>query len=499
MTTRISPAMLEELSRLVAHHMGLHFPKNRWRELMRGISSAAPEFGLTDAESCIELLLSGQLEKKQIEILAPHLTVGETYFFREQKTLDILKDHILPKLIQTRRNTEPRLQIWSAACSTGEEPYSLAIILNQLISDTKNWQINIIATDINPQALKKAREGIYGEWSFRGTPQWIKEKYFERTNKNQYKIIPEIKKIVTFSNLNLAGDMSPFLLNSNNAMDIIFCRNVLMYFTPEWISKIVKKFNQYLTEGGWLVTSPVDAPHFHITNFTPVNFHGVTVYQKSENPTRGVENVVIPTAVSPENTNFLKNQVTRNSSPVELATELNNTLLLKNSEQQTPPEKTLSLSEQNHHREMADKDLKHISFDLKKAQDLALLAQDCADQGKLDEALGWAKKAVDSDKSRADFHFLMSSILQEQGQVEDAIISLKRTLYLAPEFIPAYFAMGNLTRQQGRSKESEKYFQNALALLSNYEQDQILPESGGINAGRLMEIIKLTLNSEISR
>jgi len=124
MIPSISEVSLSRLSEFVATEMGLHLPRERWSDLERGIRSAAQEFGFKDAEPCIDWLVSSPLARNQIEILASHLTVGETYFFREHKSFDILEEHLFPELIRTRRRGEQSLRIWSAGCCTGEEPYS---------------------------------------------------------------------------------------------------------------------------------------------------------------------------------------------------------------------------------------------------------------------------------------------------------------------------------------------------------------------------------------
>ncbi len=168
------------LSRFIAHTFGLHFPPERWRDLARAIHGAASEFGYEDEDAFIQWLLSAVLSKEEIATLACHLTVGETYFFREKKTFEILENHVLPPLIEQGRRRGKRLRIWSAGCSSGEEPYSIAVLLSKMLPDAADWQITILATDINGQALKRGGKGIYGKWSFRGTPSWVKERYFSR-------------------------------------------------------------------------------------------------------------------------------------------------------------------------------------------------------------------------------------------------------------------------------------------------------------------------------
>ena len=182
----IPDGLLHGLSEYLTAKIGFHFTKKRWNELHPKMAAAMIDFGFEDVGEFIEWLLSSSPTQKQIEILASHLTVGETYFFRERKAFEILEQAMLPGLIDARRRTGKRLRFWSAGCSTGEEPYSIAILLDQLIPDLKDWNITILATDINTAALRKADEGIYSDWSFRDAPPFFKDKYFERVNGNRY-------------------------------------------------------------------------------------------------------------------------------------------------------------------------------------------------------------------------------------------------------------------------------------------------------------------------
>src|SRR5690606_35039610 len=118
--------------------------------------------------SCVGELLSAPVERRHLEALAAHVTIGETYFFREPRTLDAFETGLLLPLIEERRRTGRHLRIWSAGCATGEEPYSIAMLLSRLIPDLEAWQITILATDINSRFLAKAERGAYGKWSFRG-------------------------------------------------------------------------------------------------------------------------------------------------------------------------------------------------------------------------------------------------------------------------------------------------------------------------------------------
>ena len=501
MTLRISDTTLSELSEFVAARLGLHFPKERWRDLARGLNSAARDFEFADGEACARWLLSATLSKSQLETLARHLTVGETYFFREEKSLDALTNHILPELVRSRRESERRLRVWSAGCSTGEEAYTLAILLDRLLPDIEDWQVTILATDINARSLGKASEGVYGEWSFRGTPAWVKAKYFERKKGDAYEIIPRIRRMVKFSPLNLAEDAFPALWNNTNAMDAIFCRNVLMYFAPEQKRKVVRKFSHALVNGGWFVVSLSELSNEQFTEFASVNFPGAILYQKRDAAQAAAQYLFQSDArtVSAHPLHKVNELVAANQGTRQPTDEVKETFSAEMDESGEASElgamryaDALTLYMQGRYREAADLLLRHISDERGDTATHVLLARGLANQGELPEALRWCEKAIALDKTRAASHYLRATILQEQLQMEEATRSLRRALFLDQRFVLAHYALGNIMRQQGKLREAEKHFENALALLRSYSPEEALPESDGLTAGRLSEIIRST-------
>jgi len=472
MTFGLSDIILSRLSEFLSDQMGLNFPKKRRRELERGISAAAREFGFGDTESCIRWLMSSQLSKNQIEILASHLTVGETYFFRDKKLFEVLENHILPELILSRSGKGQRLRIWSAGCSTGEEPYSIAILLDKMIHNLKNWHVTILGTDINSHFIRKAIKGIYSEWSFRDTPAWVKKRFLKRSTKEErFEVLPHIKKMVQFSYLNLAEDSYPSFINNTNAMDMIFCRNVLMYFSPQQKKKVVQRLFRSLAAGGWLFTSPAETSPTLFSKFIMLNFNGTVLYKKDNIKSLFIDDKEVTPSLSvkrPEVTSSLEFQpecfkTVQNDLSKKTAAQHADDNLLHN----VPVPDELCLSDKT----------------------MAQLARVFANQGRLIEAQEWCKKAIVVDKLNPGLYYLLSTILQEQDQVEEAIVALKRALYLDQNFVLAHFALGNLALRQGNYYDSEKHYENALMLLNGYSKEDILPESEGITAGSLSEII----------
>lgn len=454
--------MLSQLSELLATQTGLHFPRERWDDLERGMEAAAYEAGNASVQEYVRHILSAPLTHQQTEILASHLTVGETYFFRDSKSFAALEQYVLPGLIDSRRNAGRRLRIWSAGCCTGEEAYSIAILLDRLLPDLAQWNITLLATDINPHFLRKGMEGVYGEWSFRDTPPWVKEQYFKPGRQGRFEIHPRIRKRVTFSCLNLADDVYPSLSNNTNVMDLIFCRNVLMYFTEAWAQKVVGNLHRALMDGGWLIVSPTEASNTLLPQFAPVNFPDAVLYRKAAMDGR----------------QFAQAEYR------EILAE----------PQEIPIFFPLPETPQPDAAPAADEKIM-ASPKQEDPDALRATARLCANQGKLAEAAEWCGQAIAADKLNPQSHYLLATIRQELGQADAAEQALKRALYLAPDFVLAYFSLGNLRLSQGRYAEAERYFGNALALLQEYPFHEIIPESDGLAAGRLTEIINSVLAS----
>ena len=278
----IPPQQLAALSDLVGRWTGLHFPEERYVELERGLVRASKDFGHGSPSTFVDFCLTTpDLTADQVQTLAWHLTIGETYFLRGGQTFTVLEREVLPELLLARRDGERQLRLWSAGCAGGEEPYSLAITVSRTVPDLSDWNVTILATDINTRALHKASEGVYSDWSFRDTPDWLRPQFFGTTTAGDWAIRPEIKRRVTFSYLNLAADPYPSLATNTNAMDIIFCRNVLMYFSAETMRRVVGRLHDALRDGGCLFVAPSEASHEFFPQFERVTTRGEIFYRKN--------------------------------------------------------------------------------------------------------------------------------------------------------------------------------------------------------------------------
>lgn len=464
--------LLAQFSDCLAARVGLHFQRERWPELIRGIDLAAADLGFSDAATCMRHLLSADLTRTQIEVLASHLTVGETYFFREPRSFEVLANDVLPELIQTRRAEGRSLRIWSAACCTGEEAYSIAILLDQLLPDLADWNVTILATDINPHFLRRAGEGLYKEWSFRGVGREVQDRYFTR-EAGGLRIHPRIRSMVTLSYHNLVEDRFPSIDSNTNAMDVVLCRNVLMYFSPDRARAVVAHLHRALRDGGWLIPSAVDGAPPLFAPLVLADIEGASLYRKRAtvaSPMAPVSAIqpIVPQPAPPPHT-----------EPAESARRGANGF-----------QAASALHDKGRYGEASEMLIGHLSAEPADVPAMLLLARTYANQGHLAEALQWCTKVVAADRLSAGHHYLLAVIQQEMGALADAAASLHRALFLDPQFVLAHFASANLARIEGKRPEARKHYRNTLELLKGRAPGDVLPESEGLTVERLTQIAR---------
>lgn len=223
------------------------------KQMKRRIDSLIAKKKLSGYKDFVDVI---KLKGEEFEEFVNYLTINVSEFWRNPEQWKVLEEEILPKLI---KNQGKNLKIWSAACSTGDEPYSLVMLLSKFVPLSN---IKIIATDIDKQVLEKARVGLYNEKSISGLPAEFKNKFFSKVGASNYQIIPEVKKCVDFREHNLLKDEYP----SN--LDMIVCRNVLIYFTDDAKNEIYTKFNRALKKDCYLFVGSTE----QIINYKDLNY-----------------------------------------------------------------------------------------------------------------------------------------------------------------------------------------------------------------------------------
>jgi len=231
----------------------------------------------TNSRTPVELmqLLNDRADPSWMQTLVEYLTVGETYFLRDAAQIAAFRERILPDIL-ARRQTERRLRFWSAGCSTGEEVYSLAILLTQA-SLVEGWDIQLSGTDINRESLRIAREGRYSAWSFRTTPQAVRDRYFEPTDMG-WQLNEPIRRMARFGWMNLGADV---LTLPTTDLDLIMCRNVTIYFDDTASQRLYRSLIDALAPGGWLLLGPSDPLPADRDRLERVEYGGAVVWRKA--------------------------------------------------------------------------------------------------------------------------------------------------------------------------------------------------------------------------
>lgn len=261
---------------LIYNYSGLYFAEENRYLLERRLSPRLSHHQLSTFQDYYYYLKYDVSREQELSDIMDLLTTNETYFFRESFQLKAFTEEIVPELIRSKSAAgEKTLRIWSAGCSTGEEPYTIAMLLLE-IPALAGWKIEIIGTDISQRVLHHARKGVYGNSSFRVTEPIFRNRYFHEQD-GGYRITDRIREIVTFSRLNLY-DSSRFLFLGK--MDIVFCRNVIIYFDILSKKRVIEHFYSTLHPGGFLLLGHSESLMNITTAFKLRHFKNDMVYEK---------------------------------------------------------------------------------------------------------------------------------------------------------------------------------------------------------------------------
>ena len=257
-----------ELTEFLKNNYGINLTQKK--NLIEGrLSNVLVEKGISSFREYLDLVFS-DTSKNELTVLINKLTTNYTFFMREQEHLLYFKDKVLPYLYSNIKDSD--IRIWSAGCSSGEEPYTLAMIMQDYFGEEKYlWDKKILATDISVNALQKAVDGLYTAEALEKVTEKWKNEYFNKTNSN-YKVIEEIKNQVVFRVFNLMDDF-PF----RRKFHVIFCRNVMIYFDKETKERLIKKFYDMTEWGGYLFIGLSESLN---RDETPYTYIMPSVYRK---------------------------------------------------------------------------------------------------------------------------------------------------------------------------------------------------------------------------
>jgi chemotaxis protein methyltransferase CheR len=262
---------------LVRERSGIELPDHRRREVDGALHEALRSSGAPSVEQVCRLM-AGPAGRRTFDEFLDGLIVAESHFFRTKVQFDALEREVLPDLVANRRDVR-RLRVWSAGCAAGEEPYSIAILLDRLLRDADRWDLLVLGTDISHRSLEAARRGLYRRWAFRETADDVRRTYFVERG-DRLELLPKIRDRVTLASLNLVTGEYPAVSSNTVAMDLVLCRNVLIYFDEAVARRVVARLAFAISEGGWLVLAPAEASLAESTNLIARRVGGTMMHQK---------------------------------------------------------------------------------------------------------------------------------------------------------------------------------------------------------------------------
>ncbi|MGE5756614.1 MAG: CheR family methyltransferase [Planctomycetaceae bacterium] len=500
-----SEGAFEALAHLIGTRTGLTFTPERRAGVELAIRRAMARARVSDPARYLDRI---KHDDALLDDLIGALTIGETYFFREPAQFRFIRDVILPELQRTR-GAEHTIRVWSAGCASGEEAYSLAMLFDE---EGLSGRIHLLATDISRAALAKARPAIYSAWSLRGEGAAAARPYLSRVGDRNV-VDPSIRTRVSFEYLNLALDLYPSYASGTWGMDLILCRNVLIYFDRATVRNVAGRLYASLAEGGWLITASSDPPLAEWAPFgTVVTDQGV-FYRRRAQPLGPLparddrDSDPRPARLS----EFLRPRAEGPGWGAMIPTSGGTTAqpdpLSHGGRGGIGPPQVARPSGQGDGK-ATEEILKAAREDLSRGDyaravertrdlvdDAGASALHVRALANLDLAL--AERACAEAATRhplaGALHYLRALLLLGLGREGEAARAARRVIYLDRSLALAHFLLGSILQRHGDWKGAWRAYRNAQDLCAARPEDEIVPLSDGEPAGRLAEAARVQM------
>lgn len=275
---KISDEEFVQLRDFIYQQCGIYIAENRKYLVENRLSNRLKELNLKNFGEYYYFLRYDANKRTELTKLFEVVTTNETSFYRNPPQLHVFQEHVVKTVLNDlRARGQKRLRIWSAGCSTGEEPYTLAIILHEVLkSELSSWDIKITANDLSEAVLATARRGVYADYALRTTPPDIIDRYFIKEG-TQFKVNSKLKQLVSFGQINLSDRMG---LKRVERSHIVFCRNVIIYFDDEMKKQVIGSYYDNLLPGGYLLIGHSESLHNITRAFKPEQHTGAIIYRK---------------------------------------------------------------------------------------------------------------------------------------------------------------------------------------------------------------------------
>lgn len=474
---------------------GLHFEPRNAKLLQRGLVNRMGALKIASFREYYDYLVQHEERRGELNKLLQFLTVGETYFFRYHAHFEILREQVIRDIAEVGRREGPRrLRFWSAGCSTGEEPYSLAIAVMEALPDWRDWDIRILATDINRRSLRKARDGVYGYRALRVTPGEYQERYFEKVG-TSFIVKEKVRSLVEFAQFNLQTPLFPGMDDPAGGFDAIFCRNVMIYFNIQTMREIVKKFTRSLVPGGYLFLGHSETLMQISSDYERLSRHGGFYYRKKE----GVAEVgptriggLLPEAAAPVAAGKPAPFKRRREAPRVF--ELPLPIPVPLPQAPVSPEVLFSQAEElfnDEHYEAASEMLETLlAAAPEHAGACVMQGFILANSGRFEDALVCCEGALMLDDLLPEAYFLKGLIMELTDRETEAVKEYRKAILLDMFFVMPHYHLGKLFLRTGKHREGLRELKNCRKILAGSPEGKIVPHSGGLSREVFMEILR---------
>ncbi|MDA1231556.1 MAG: hypothetical protein O2856_12340 [Planctomycetota bacterium] len=431
-----------------------------------------------------------------LEHVCAELTIGESFFLRNDHHFQALREHVLPGIFKQNAASK-EIRIWSAGCATGEEPYSLAILLDQMLqseapqianhkSQIGNWTVHILATDLNPEFLEQAREATYSQWSFRGTDINHDRDYFIPEGK-KYRLHPRLRGTVRFNYLNLVKDVYPSPMTGTMALDLILFRNVAIYLKQDVTQAIVGRFHGALRPGGWLLLGETELNIASSDGFDVEHLGQATFYHKTGG--RDAE-LKAPVDQVPVLINVSASALSPN--PAEIPKWVPLPAAEKPFALAPTPVFLERIQAAVEHRDFAaaERIIGSIPTRRERCGLRFKYVQTLLAQAEVARAHEMLDVCISDDPLSVESQLLKGSFAEEAGDLEAAEQAYRRALYVDRMCTIAHFHLGLVLQQKGIIDAARRSFQIVKRMAGEHDSHSLAEHGEGVCYGRLQEMAK---------
>lgn len=448
----------QRLKRAVIARTGHFYYADKDEVLWDRVQRRLLAVGDRDAAAYLQRLSSddGEAEWAALET---EITIGETFFFRYAEQFSALRQTILPDILERKADSR-RIRIWSAGCATGAEPYSIAILLSEMLGEAlSEWRISILGGDINAAFLETARKGQFGRWALRAVSDADRGKWFNETARNTWTLKSPYRGLVRFERQNLLDLLGPAPPLELTEFDLILCRNVLIYFHPEIVEQLVGAFGARLAADGWLLLGHAEPNPAFGRLLDVTQLPGTVAYRPLDPGRAPASPPVYEPLVAPE------------PQPAAIMTEPPTRAWIAPTPAIAPPPAPPP------------------------ASDLVETVRRLADAGDYAAAEAACRAALAVRPEDPALHLHDGLIQEAMSRPERAESAFKKALYLDRGFVLAHYHLGLLHMARGRSQAAARSLKTAAQIAGTVAAGARLPHGAGLDSDHLRKSVRLLLQT----